>query len=77
MGILLNDEEIKQAMVEADKEIWSFKAHPRWEGEKYLMKAQLKKIVELFRQQEGEKITDDTYYRISERLLQAMLKEAE
>ncbi len=46
MRILLTDEEIKQAIVGADKEIWSFKAHPRWEGEKYLLKVQLKKVYE-------------------------------
>lgn len=46
MKILLNDKEIKQAVIEADKEIWAYKAHPRWEGEKYLMKVQLKKVAD-------------------------------
>lgn len=45
MNILLTDKEIMQAVVEADREIWAFKVHPRWEGEKYLMKVQLKKVV--------------------------------
>lgn len=44
--IRLTDEEIEQAILEANKEMRSFKAHPRWESEKYLMEAQLKKLAE-------------------------------
>jgi len=74
MPLLLTDKEINEIRLE-----WL--SHPLPRKFENLInassKAQLKKVVELFRQQEGEKITDTTYYRISERLLQAVLKEIE
>jgi hypothetical protein len=35
--LLLNDKQIKQTIIEADKRMWEHKPHPRWEGEKYLI----------------------------------------
>lgn len=46
--MLLNDKEIEQANREASREVWSHKPHPRFEREKVLLKAQLKKIVREF-----------------------------
>lgn len=46
MSILLTDEEIEVAKAEAERLSWTFRAHPRFEKEKYLLGIQLKKIAE-------------------------------
>jgi len=44
--ITLDDEEIQIAKAEAYRLSWTHKVHPKSEKEKYLLKAQLKKVVD-------------------------------
>ena len=44
MKVLLTDEEIEGAKSEAERLSWTFKVHPRFEKEKYLLGIQLKKV---------------------------------
>lgn len=46
MGILLTDEEIRVAKAEAVRLSWTHKTHPSYEKDKFLLEAQLKKVVE-------------------------------
>ncbi len=57
MSIRLTDEEIKAAKAEAKRLSWTHKAHPRFEEEKYLLAAQLKKIVGLLKACDGELVS--------------------
>jgi len=43
--LLLTDEEIEATGGKAERLLWTYKAHPRFEKEKLLLEAQLKKIV--------------------------------
>ena len=43
--MLLDDKEIEVAKAEAEKLYWAFKAHPRFEYDKYLLSVQAKKIL--------------------------------
>lgn len=80
MGILLSDGQIDKAMEYAinwaqDYTIRNGRADSI--PERQVAKAQLKQVIDLFRQQEGETINNDTIYRVSERTLQEWEKEIE
>jgi len=45
--ILLTEEEIRTTKAEALRLSWTHKAHPSYEKDKYLLGAQLKKVVEM------------------------------
>ena len=47
--ILLTDEEIEKVLVVAQKHKWEHRAHPRFEIDKELLEAQLKKMVEVLK----------------------------
>jgi len=40
----LTDDEIKKAIIEADKEIWAYESHPRWEGDEIFNESRPKEI---------------------------------
>lgn len=70
MKLLLTDEEIGVAKAEAERLYWTFKAHPRFEKEEYLLEAQIKKLVKILK-----KDTTDGAFAISEELWEVFDKE--
>lgn len=60
--ITLDDEEIQIAKAEAYRLSWTHKVHPKSEKEKYLLKAQLKKVVDKFEEAKVYEINTDGVY---------------
>ena len=44
---ILPDEEIKRALIDAEKQVWEHRAHPVYEKEKYLLQAQHDYMIKL------------------------------
>lgn len=79
MGILLNDQELDGVYLEVSMSLpldSDLGADLSRLHDRAVAQAQLKKVVDAFRQQEGEKIDAETIYRIGERTLRRWEKEA-
>lgn len=70
--VRLTDEEIKEAKSEAERLSRTFKVHPRFEEEKYLLDTQLKKVYTWLRDNYSDDITLPAWEEIENTLLKEL-----